>query len=175
MSCQCQQQHGLSGLGSLTAGSRVLWIGETYLGSLNASGVIEEFKQYLRQRGLQVESINYQWVSQDFGGLIYRVYAQVVTPIDRAQVDDLTWDIAQDLSRASGAEVTGESISVLYAAQKDNAGNPINAPLPGLPAQPGTSSGLFEGLAASMGVSGETAKVLTIGGGALLLLLILRR
>lgn len=190
MSCGCNDYNhsnslgalmGFYGLGDvgLTAGSRVVFTADFYAGLFSIDDVIARFRQYLRQRGLQVEDITsddgqIEWGAQ---GLRYRVYAQVVTPIDRRQVDDLTGNMVEDLARASGKPVTNGNLSIIAWGVKDTSGNPL--PLPGAPDNPNNDAdddkSLWDELAKTLNVKKEQAKLIGIGGAALFLVLLLKR
>lgn len=182
MSCMCGGEFCGEGLGALGAiglpeQSRVVYSGDTYTGYFTSDNVAASFKQNLQRRGLQVEDVTYNHKSTSVGGqgFIYTYYATVITPIDRANVNDLTWDMSQDLKKASGSDVFNDSISVLIYGQKDESGNTIYTQLPGAPTPPGQGKSIWQGIAEMFDVGLDEAKMIGVGAVAVLAILLVRR
>lgn len=191
MSCCCESQFPLLGglltpplMGAvgLTAGSRVLYQGETEGGLLDTGSLIDEFKRFLQQRGLRVENVTYEGLGVTWtGSRMIRVWAQVVTPIDRAREDDLTYDMTQDLQRASNAPVENASLSVMVRAGKDSQGNPTypgggtSLPTTPPPGDDPNKKSIWDEISEMLDVTKDTAQAITVGGAALLLILLLKR
>lgn len=186
MSCYCESEFpllgGLLGAVGLTAGSRVLYQGETEGGLLDTSSLLAEFKRFLQQRGLTIENITYDGLGLEWSGArMIRVWAQVVTPIDRAKEADLQYDMTQDLQRASNAPVENESLSVMVRAGKDPQGLPTYPG--GTPSLPNTTPpppdkdepSFLEEIAKQFEMKKTEAQLLVFGGAALLLVVLMKR
>ena len=163
----------------------MLYQGDTEAGLYQSwSGQLEnDFRTFLQQRGLTVEDIRTEHVETQWtGARIIRVFAQVVTPMDRRDAADLTWDMTQDLERASGAPVTNTYLTVLVLAAKDDQGNPVylqtggGSQLPAaIPPAAGGGSSIWDTIGGALDLPTEQAKWLTIGGAVFLGVLLLRK
>lgn len=169
----------------LTRGSRVLYQGDSEIGLIQSwSGQVErDFRAFLQQRGLTVEDVRTEYVGTDWtGARTLRVYAQVITPMDRRDAADLAWDMTQDLQRATGAPVESPYLTVLVAAEKDPGGNPIypqtgtGTQLPAaMPPPINSGPGLWDSIGGALDLPTDTAKWIAIGGAVFLGVLLLRR
>jgi len=159
----------------LTAGSRVRFQADTEIGLLKGNTVLANFQDMLRQRGLTVESINTTDLDLTlYGARMVRVYAQVITPIERAQETDLMGNMADDLHVASGTDVINQSIQVI------NLGTP-GGTLPAAAGQPSACNWdtmpIGDYLLCQLGIKGATqgAGLALIAGVAVVAILLIKR
>jgi hypothetical protein len=171
---------GLMGAIGLTAGSRAVYSGEIEAGYFSTDHILDQFRRLLQQRGLTVESVSFEDLGIEWtGARMIRVWAQVVTPIDRAQEADLTYDMTQDLQRAGSGTVQNAFLSVTIRAGKTPEGYPIypggSTSLPNVQPPGPAEKGFFDQIAEDLKIAKSEAQLLLFGGAGLLLVMLMRK